>query len=78
MKLYKTVMRHPSEWCPEFRPIIDDDSFVVAGKWIVIDLDDMHITDCGGRCFRIIDSWSKQNIHSPGTCVCEHNVVIGD
>lgn len=77
MRVLKTMMRSPNEWCAPFIEHIDEDSYKYANTWIIIDLDSQTLSpDCGGRLWRVLDQEVPPMEH--GGFICEHNIVIGD
>jgi hypothetical protein len=77
-RILRTRIRHPSEWCPAFRDIIDDYSYSIAGTWVDINLAQMSRSSalgCKGRMWLIVASEDSRDI---GMAICEHNIEIGD
>jgi hypothetical protein len=73
---YRTVMRHPDEWCPGWEHCKDDNSPSCAGRAIVVDVSRV-VRRCleGHRCFPVLEygDWPQGS-----ASVCEMNIVIGD
>jgi hypothetical protein len=75
---YRTVFRHPDQWCPSWEWAKNESSPSAAGVSVVVDFDSARIEPkcCGHRHFTLLEY--KGITAQPGDGTCEMNIVIGD